>query len=180
MLSCFSCVWLFVTPWTIAHQATLSVWFSREEYWSGLPCPPPGGFPTPGIEPMSLISPALAGGFFTTSATWEAQRLADPPKIWWQCLKMKLFQGRLPIASPLLPSNSIEPTLIFPTLQNNYLLLQIFRPIRGRISISFISSVCLAQGNILPQADYDMISAREFIVPRWLVNTCNFWWYWNG
>ena len=46
--------------------------FSRQEYWSGLPCPPPGDLPDPEIEPMSLTSLALAGGFFTTSATWEA------------------------------------------------------------------------------------------------------------
>ena len=51
-----SCVWLFVTPWTIAHQAPLSMDFSRQEYWSGLPCPPPGDLPNPGIEPRS---PAL-------------------------------------------------------------------------------------------------------------------------
>ena len=44
----------------------------QAKYWSGLPCPPPGGLPDPGIEPMSFRSPALAGGFFTTSATWEA------------------------------------------------------------------------------------------------------------
>ena len=46
----------------------------RQEHWSGLPCPPPGDLPDPGIKPTSLVSPALAGGFFTTSATWEAQR----------------------------------------------------------------------------------------------------------
>ena len=46
--------------------------FSRQEYWSGLPCPPPGNLPNPGIKPTSLMSPALASGFFTTSATWEA------------------------------------------------------------------------------------------------------------
>ena len=46
--------------------------FSRQEYWNGLPCPPPGDLPSPGIEPTSLTSPALAGGFFTTSTTWEA------------------------------------------------------------------------------------------------------------
>ena len=45
--------------------------FSRQEYWSGLLCPPPGDLPDPGIECVSLMSPALAGGFFTTSATWE-------------------------------------------------------------------------------------------------------------
>ena len=60
-----SCVRLFVTPWTVAHQAPLSV-FPRQEYWSGLPFSPPGDLPDPGIEPVSLMSPALAGGFFTT------------------------------------------------------------------------------------------------------------------
>ena len=46
--------------------------FSRQEYWSGLPCPPPGDLPNPGMEPTSLTSPTLAGGFFTTGTTWEA------------------------------------------------------------------------------------------------------------
>ena len=45
--------------------------FSRQEYWSGLPCPPPEQLPNPGIEPVSLISPVLPGRFFTTCATWE-------------------------------------------------------------------------------------------------------------
>ena len=74
VLSHFSHVRLCVTPWTVAHQTTLSMEFSRQEYWSGLPCPPPGDLPNLGIEPTSLVSPALAGGFFTTSATWEALR----------------------------------------------------------------------------------------------------------
>ena len=72
MTICFSCVWLFVTPRTIARQAPLSMGFSRQEYWSGLLCPPPGDLPNPVIEPASLTSPALAGGFFTTNATWQA------------------------------------------------------------------------------------------------------------
>ena len=54
-----------MTPWTIAHQSPLSMEFSRQEYWSGLPFPPPGDIPNPGIEPMSPASPAVAGGFFT-------------------------------------------------------------------------------------------------------------------
>ena len=62
-------VQLFATLWTVAHQASLSIGFSRQEYCSGLPCPPPGDLPNLGIEP---VSPALAGTFFTTSATWEA------------------------------------------------------------------------------------------------------------
>ena len=68
----FSRVWLFVILWTVAHQAPLSMGFSTQEYWSGLPGPPPGDLPDPGIEPTFLMSPALAGFFFTTSATWEA------------------------------------------------------------------------------------------------------------
>ena len=56
----FSNVWLFVTLWTVACQASLSTGFSRQEYWIGLPCPPPGNLPNSGIKPMSLTSPALA------------------------------------------------------------------------------------------------------------------------
>ena len=72
MLGCFCHVGLFTTPWTIAHQAPLSRGFSRQEYWRGLPYPPPGDLPDPGIEPTSLRSPALADGFFITNAIWEA------------------------------------------------------------------------------------------------------------
>ena len=56
-------VWLSVTPWTVARQASLSMGFSWQEYWSGLPFPPSGGLPDPGVESKS---PALAGGFFTS------------------------------------------------------------------------------------------------------------------
>ena len=72
MLSCFSHVRLFVTLWTVARQAPLSMGFSRQEYWSGLPCPRPGDLPDPGTESTSLMSPTLAGGFFITSSTWRA------------------------------------------------------------------------------------------------------------
>ena len=72
MLSCFSHNLLFVTPWTVASQASLSMGFFRQEYWSGLPCPPPGDLPDPEIKLVSLMSPALAREFFTTSANWEA------------------------------------------------------------------------------------------------------------
>ena len=75
-LSASSCmlshVRLCVTPWTVAHQALLSMGFSRQEHWSGLPGPPPGDLPDPGIESASLLSPTLAGRFFTASTTWEA------------------------------------------------------------------------------------------------------------
>ena len=59
MLSHFGCVQLFVILWTVARQAPLSMGFSRQEYWSGLPCRPPGDLPDAGIEPVPLASPAL-------------------------------------------------------------------------------------------------------------------------
>ena len=62
----------FATTKPVASQTDLSMGFSRQEYWSGLPFPTPRDLPDPGIEPMSLVSPALAGRFFTTSTSWEA------------------------------------------------------------------------------------------------------------
>ena len=58
-------------PWTVAHQAPLSMGFPRQKYWSGIPCPPPGDLPNLGDQTCTSMSPALAGRFFTTSATWE-------------------------------------------------------------------------------------------------------------
>ena len=63
-------VQFFSNLWTVACQ-TLSMGFSKQEYWSGLPHPPPAYLPDPGFEPVSLMSPALAGRFFTTNANWE-------------------------------------------------------------------------------------------------------------
>ena len=70
---CSACVLgvrLFATPWAVAHQTPLSMEFPRQEYWSGLPFPTPGGLPDSVRELESLGSPALAGGFFITSTTW--------------------------------------------------------------------------------------------------------------
>ena len=67
-----SCVHLLETLWTVAHQAPLSMGFSWQIYWSGLLIPPPGDLPDPKMEPTSLVSPTLAGGFSTTSITWKA------------------------------------------------------------------------------------------------------------
>ena len=77
-----SCVWRFVTPWTIACQAPLSEGFSRQDYWSGLLFPSPGDLTNPGIKPMSL---ALAGGFFTSWAT----------KASYKCLACSRFNSYL-------------------------------------------------------------------------------------
>ena len=65
---------LFATPWTVAHQAPLSMGFPRQEYWSGLPFPTPGDRSDPGIEPVSFESLALAGGLFTTGGKNKQQQ----------------------------------------------------------------------------------------------------------
>ena len=81
-------IWLFATPWTVAYQAPLSMKFSRQEYWSGLPFPPAGDLPDPGTEP---VCPALTGGFFTTVppgkpslqryTNWSTRKLSDLSKV---------------------------------------------------------------------------------------------------
>ena len=63
---------LFATPWTVACQAPLSMGFSRQEYWNGLPFPPAGDLPNPWTEPMFPVFPALAGGFFTTEPLFKS------------------------------------------------------------------------------------------------------------
>ena len=96
VLSC-SVVWLFGAPWTVACQAPLPIESSRQEYWSRLPFPTPGNLPYsresswPRIKPASLVSPALAGGFFTTNATWEVPCYTS--KIKYSIFKAVLFLG---------------------------------------------------------------------------------------
>ena len=65
----FNFVQLFLTPWTVACQAPLSMGFSKQDYWNGLPFPLPEDLPDPWIEPTSLVSPEFAGRFFTNCAT---------------------------------------------------------------------------------------------------------------
>ena len=71
MLCILSHIQLFATPWTVACQAPLSMEFSRQEYWSGLPFLSSGDHPNLGIGATSVTPPAFAGGFFTTGATWK-------------------------------------------------------------------------------------------------------------
>ena len=125
MLSHFSHVRLFVTLWTVACQPPLSVGLSGQEYWSGLPCPPPGDLPDPGIKPMSLASPALAGRFFTTSTTWEHVKVAQSYLTLCNPIQSMGFSrpdywSELPFSFPGdLPNPGIEPRS--PTLQADYL-----------------------------------------------------------
>ena len=71
----------FVTPWTVARQAPLSMGLPRHEYWSGLPFPPPGDRLDPGIEPTSPVSSALAEGFFTTEPLGKPQNSLTSPSL---------------------------------------------------------------------------------------------------
>ena len=123
-------VWLCVTPWTVAHQAPLSVKFSRQEYWSGLPFPPPGDLPDPGIEPTSLTSPALA--FFTIWATREAHTAVYFVSITYLpwVLNFVNFDQFLPPA----PSNH-HSTLCF--YEFGYFNSMFFKKKRSNDSISF-------------------------------------------
>ena len=83
-------------PYELQPTRLLCPWgFSRQEYWSGLPCPPPGGPPDPGIEPASSAASALAGGLFATSITWKPRVVSDGDKRWgvYSCL-LKVYEGR--------------------------------------------------------------------------------------
>ena len=102
MLSCFSCVQLFAALWTVARQAPLSIEFSRQEYWSGLPFSSVGDLPDPGIEPAS---PVLADGFFTTSTTWEALKGGGSLR--------NVHLWELPRTDPSLPSTHSRPQTTF-------------------------------------------------------------------
>ena len=82
----FGRVRLFVALWTIACQAPLSTGFFQARILNGLPCPPAGNLPNPGTEPTYLMSPTLAGRFFTTSATWEAQKFTPSGFLRVNCL----------------------------------------------------------------------------------------------
>ena len=133
-------VQLFGTPWTVNHQASLSMGFSRQEYWSGLPFPTPGDLPDPEIEPISLMFPVLAGGFFTTEPPekppntymhrikssnggvgrgWEEwwnegpERLTSPRLHIWQMTKLK-FKRRSYFTLPWI-TNKLQESRLFPS-----------------------------------------------------------------
>ena len=112
MLSHFSRVRLFATLWTVAHQALLSTGFSRQEYWSGLPCLPPGHLPNPGIK---LTSPAMAGEFSTPSTTWEALSIMTGPQMFLECF-LDTLQA---IPDPIFPN----PEFYFEASLNTFLFL---------------------------------------------------------
>ena len=134
LLSRFICVWLFATLWIVACQAPSSIGFSRQEYWSGWPCPPPGDLPDPGIEARSLLSPALtlAGRFFTTSATWEAPYISvyikenkDNSQCFRKCIipssfndlfssnSLRILRSSLPLTCKVGHFDALWPNILF-------------------------------------------------------------------
>ena len=93
VLSSFSCVRLFATPWTVAHQTPLSMGSSRQECWSVLPFPFPGDLPNPGIKPMSHVSHTLAGGFFSTEPPGKPMsRIRDPIQLQFSSVQFSSVQ----------------------------------------------------------------------------------------
>ena len=118
MINRFSHVQVFVTLWSVAHQAPLSMGFSRQEYWSGwLFPPPPGDLPDPGIEPLSLTSPAVAGGVSNTSATKVKVARSSPtlrPHVIyspWDSPHQNIGVGSLSLLQGIFPTQGSNPGL---------------------------------------------------------------------
>ena len=121
VLGRFNCVQLFVTPWTVAYQAPLSMGLSWQEYWSGLPFPSPGDLPNPGMEPKSLMSLALAaGGLFTTSTILSSVQLLSPVRL---CITMDCSTPGLTIHHQLPEFTQIHVHQVGDVIQPSHLLL---------------------------------------------------------
>ena len=101
VLSRFSHVRLFATPWTVIRRAPLSMGFSRQEYWSGLPCPPPGDLSDPGLKPASFTSLALAGRFFTPRATTKRETESQKSEVMCPRSQSYSIMALLNLSSPL-------------------------------------------------------------------------------
>ena len=102
-----------MTPWTLAHQTLLSMGFSRQEYRSGLPCPPPRNLPNPRTEPTSLKFPALGGRFFTTSVIWEAHIWGHPTPI--AIYSSPVYIGHIPTWEVYFPASCLFCLFILST-----------------------------------------------------------------
>ena len=98
-----------MAPWTVDRQAPLSMGFSRQEYWSALPFPPPGDLPDPGIEPKSPAAPALAGGFFTTKPPGKAVHGLHGP---WNSPGQKTVVGSHSLLQGTFPTQGLNPGLL--------------------------------------------------------------------
>ena len=122
-LSLLDCVNL----WTVVCQDPLSMGFSRQEYWSGLPSPPLGDSPNPGIKPSSHKSPALAGGFFTTSTTWKVPPPQAPRTFISNCkiinsIEMIISTSKLPLLQVNMPHCTSSSEDFFVSFHRNSIL----------------------------------------------------------
>ena len=115
MLSRFSCVQLCATRWTIAHQAPLSMGFSRQEHWSGLPCSPPGDLPDPGMETASFMSSALAGSSLPLAPPGKSYGLFSLPPHGlyspWNSPGQNAGVGSLSLLQGICPTQGLNPGL---------------------------------------------------------------------
>ena len=120
LLSRFSCVQLFVTPWTVAHQAPLSMGFSRQEYQSGLPFPSPEDLPNPGIKPASLEAPALQTDSFPLShqgSPWLMRQITQTQSMTTALMPILLLGENLRVSqspSPTRTSLSVPSSVLSP------------------------------------------------------------------
>ena len=109
VLSCFSCIQIFVPLWTAACQALLSLGLSRQEYWSGLSCPPPGDLPDPGIKPRS---PALQADFLPGKPPGKLPTREAPNQL---CVGARWLQSCLTLCNPMdssPPSSSVQARIL--------------------------------------------------------------------
>ena len=163
------------TPWTVACQAPLSVGFSRQEYWSGLSCPPPGDLPDPGIKPTSLTSHALAGRFFTknTSAT----------VLYTACFSYSIF---IFFTRWLCSFTHQELEPIFPSPKSALALQLVWGrkmqqewwcgvPVQSKVSSAFLASLCSfswkPEQPLWEQSQATCWMMREHMEPRWAAST---------
>ena len=152
----------FAALGTVAHQAPLSMGFSRQEYWSGLPFPPPGDLPDPWVKP---VSPALAGGFFTTLPL-SPQDTCGPPKEFIlglvlrilitlsSCLPSLILSGKAPAVPRTRP--------LSPTLSPGLCRLLSWWPFPILASIEGLA--------LSPQRSFAGTSRRSWLLPDWSVH----------
>ena len=175
MLSHFSHAWLFVNLWTVAYLASLSMRFSRQEYWSGLSCPSPGDCPDPGIKPASFMSPALVGSLpLTPPGICRDNKQRIYSSVWFSCSVMSdslrphgLQPARLPCPSPTprtCSNSSLSSQWWHPTISSSVIpfssCLQSFPASRSFPKSRFFASwgqsiVSSASASVLPMNSQD-------------------------
>ena len=168
VLGHFSRVWLFATLWTVARQPPLSMGFSRQEYCSGLPCPPPGDLPNPRIEPESLMSPALTGEFFTGTTYGGVHHfLSDGFKWAVDLLTLVLWS----LISQIQTGIYILEPLASQTLEKE--TLEILLPVSTVWGHSGKMASCKPEGETSPEPDHAGTLILDLQSPEpWVIHFC--------